>query len=161
MVVRYPYRMATERDLRGAVRTLAVVARHLERASGPLTLPQYRVLVLVSSSPDRASRLAERADVTKATLTGVIDSCVQHGWVERAQVVGDRRGVSLVVTAAGAKVLAEAEGAMTAWLASVLEQAGPTAPEEVASALATFGDGLAAARQAVADMGAAVAVVGR
>jgi DNA-binding MarR family transcriptional regulator len=109
--------MATEREeVRSAVRGLAMAARHLERAAAPLSLPQYRILALTAAAPERASRLAARADVTKATLTGVIDSLVQHGWVSRADVEGDRRGVALSLTPAGAAVLAEAEAAMCAWL---------------------------------------------
>ena len=107
-------------ELRRAVQTLALAGRGLERAAAPLTLPQYRVLALVASAPERASRLATQVDVTKAALTGVLDALEVHGWIERAVVAGDRRGVSLTVTATGAAALESAEEAMGAWLAEVL-----------------------------------------
>ncbi len=134
--------MATEQDLRGAVRALAMAARHLERAAAPLSLPQYRILSLTAAAPERASRLAERADVTKATLTGVIDSLVQHGWVARAEVEGDRRGVALSLTPSGAAVLDAAETSMSAWLSSL----DPS--EDVVSGLAGLRDALEAHRRA-------------
>jgi DNA-binding MarR family transcriptional regulator len=133
-------------ELRRAVRTLAHAGRGLERVAAPLTLPQYRVLALVASAPERASRLAAQVDVTRATLTGVLDALENHGWITRSGVVGDRRGVSLAVTDAGAAVLAEADEAMTAWLAEVL--ANDPAPAEVIACVGRLGDALAARRRA-------------
>jgi len=135
-------------ELQRAARTLAVASRGLEKAAAPLSLPQYRILALIATAPERASRVAERADVTKATLTGVIDSLVAHGWIERTEVAGDRRGVSLTLTAPGAAVLAEAEAAMGDWLQRILDLAGPSAAGEVAAALAMLQDGIAADRRA-------------
>jgi len=136
-------------ELRRAVRTLAHAGRGLERVAGPLTLPQYRVLALVATAPERASRLAAQVDVTRATLTGVLDALENHGWITRAGVAGDRRGVSLEVTAAGAAVLALADEAMTGWLAEVL--ANDPAPDEVIAGLGRLGDALAARRRARSD----------
>jgi DNA-binding MarR family transcriptional regulator len=133
-------------ELRTAVRTMAAAGRGLERAAAPLSLPQYRVLTLVATAPERASRLAQRVDVTKATLTGVIDALEAHGWIVRADVEGDRRGVSLAMTPAGSAVLEEAEQAMCAWLADVLGCAGPAAGRKVTGGLATLGSALASHR---------------
>jgi DNA-binding MarR family transcriptional regulator len=134
-------------ELRTAVRTMALVGRKLERAAAPLTLPQYRVLTLIAHAPERASRLAQRADVTKATLTGVIDALVTHGWIERSDVAGDRRGVSLALTLDGATVLEQAEAKMCAWLSEVLALVGREASDHVTTAMATLGEALAAHRE--------------
>lgn len=133
-------------ELRRAVRTLAVAGRGLERAAAPLTLPQYRILALIVTAPERASRLAAKVDVTRATLTGVLDALESHGWIVREVVAGDRRGVSLAVTDSGVAVLAEADEAMTMWLADVLD--GEPAGDEVVAALGRLGDALAARRRA-------------
>ena len=146
MVVRYPDGMDPE--LRRAVRTLAYASRGLERAAAPLSLPQYRILALVAGAPERASRLAQRVDVTKAALTGVIDALEARGFIERAVVDGDRRGVTLVLTATGTEALAAADEAMTRWLAGVLDLADD--PGRVTAALAVLGDALIAQRRAVA-----------
>ena len=133
-------------DLHRAVRTLAYASRGLERAAAPLGLPQYRILALVAAAPERASRLAQRVDVTKASLTGVIDALQSRGLIARTEVDGDRRGVSLALTAAGTAALADADAALCAWLASVL--ALTDRPGDVTSALGLLGDALTAARRA-------------
>ena len=134
-------------ELRVAVRTLALAGRGLERAAAPLTLPQYRVLALVATAPERASRLAARVDVTKAALTGVLDALVAHGWIRRTQVAGDRRGVSLELTSAGATVLATADAAMGEWLDTVLS-GDPDRRAEVLDGIAGLGAALTAHHRA-------------
>jgi DNA-binding MarR family transcriptional regulator len=134
-------------DLRSAARTLAMAGRGLERAAAPLSLPQYRILALVASAPDRASRLAARAQVTKGTLSGVLDALEGHGWIQRVEVDGDRRGVSLLVTPLGAEVLDRADGAMSGWLGEVLDAAGGEAAATVTAAMRLLADGLAAVRR--------------
>ncbi|MFN8037821.1 MAG: MarR family transcriptional regulator [Acidimicrobiales bacterium] len=74
-----------------------------------MTLPQLRVLLLVARAPERASHLASQAAVSRPALTGVLDGLVEHGWVRRREVAGDRRGVQLELTAAGGRALAEAQ----------------------------------------------------
>ena len=96
----------------------------LERSLDDMTLPQFRVLVLIASSPERANRLAERAAVSRPSLTGLLDGLEARGWVQRVTVEGDRRGVSLEVTGEGAAALGRAEQAMTAELDEVLRAAG-------------------------------------
>ena len=132
--------------LHRAVRALAWSARAMERAIAPLTLSQYRVLGLVAGAPERASRLAAGADVTKATLTGTLDGLEGHGWVARAQVEGDRRGVSLTVTEQGRAVLAAADAQMARWLADVLGRVEPAAADGLIEALDRLGSALQADR---------------
>ena len=99
-------------------------ARVLERALDDMTLPQFRVMTLIASSPERANRLAERAAVSRPSLTGLLDGLEARGWVQRVEVEGDRRGVSLEVTASGSAALKQAERAMTRELEQVLGAAG-------------------------------------
>jgi DNA-binding MarR family transcriptional regulator len=119
---------ADDRDeLAASARAVAFTVRWLERSLGEMTLPQFRVLSLVASSPERANRIAERAAVSRPSLTGILDGLEARGWVRRVDVVGDRRGVLLEVTKAGTRALAQAEEAMTTALDGVLDTA--TAPE--------------------------------
>jgi len=145
-VVRYPDGMDPE--LHRAVRTLAYASRGLERAVAPLTLPQYRVLALIAGAPERASRLAERVDVTKAALTGVIDALEARGFVARTEVDGDRRGVTLVLTDAGTAALQAGDEATTAWLESVLAHSPDR--DAVVGALVSLGDAISDHRRSVA-----------
>jgi len=133
-------------ELHRAVRTLAYASRGLERAAAPLTLPQYRILALVAGAPERASRLAQKVDVTKAALTGVIDALEGRGLIARTDVDGDRRGVTLVLTDAGTAALADADAGLCEWLATVLTLTDR--PADITAGLAVLGDALAAARRA-------------
>jgi DNA-binding MarR family transcriptional regulator len=96
----------------------------LERSLEDMTLPQFRVLALIAFSPERANRLAEKAAVSRPSLTGLLDGLEARGWVQRVDVEGDRRGVNLEVTTAGEAALKQAERAMTAELNAVLRDAG-------------------------------------
>ena len=107
-------------DLVEAGRALATGARALERVLGDMTLAQFRVLSVVASSPERASRIAERADVSRPSLSGLLDGLASRGWVERRVVAGDRRGVRLEVTAAGHAALARAQAAVSEAMAAIL-----------------------------------------
>jgi DNA-binding MarR family transcriptional regulator len=131
-------------ELSSAVRALAMGARVLERALDDMTLPQFRVLVLIATSPERANRLAERAAVSRPSLTGLLDGLEARGWVQRVNVEGDRRGVSLEVTRSGAAALKQAERAMVAELSEVL--GAGSAPER-----ARVIDGLGALGHAIKE----------
>jgi long-chain acyl-CoA synthetase len=113
----------TPEGLDVAVRALAFVSRTLEKATDAMTLPQFRVLTLITNSPDRASRIAQGADVTRPSLTGLLDGLVAKGWVERSDVDGDRRGVSLAITPAGAKAYNDAQAVMAAAVKDLLGHA--------------------------------------
>src|SRR5688572_13501819 len=88
-----------------AVRSIARLARVLERACEEISLPQYRVLVMIQSGDERATHLAGHLALTKPTITAAVDGLVERGLVAREQVAGDRRAVRLVITPEGCKVL--------------------------------------------------------
>ena len=90
---------------RDAVLGIALAARSLERHMGELTLAQLRILSLIALDPIRASALAQRAAMSRPTLSGLIDGLVTRGWVERRLVDGDRRGVTLRITGSGSTAL--------------------------------------------------------
>ena len=107
-------------DLVEAGRALATGARALERVLGDMTLAQFRVLSVVASSPERASRIAERADMSRPSLSGLLDGLASRGWVERRVVAGDRRGVRLEVTPNGHAALRRAQAAVSEAMAAIL-----------------------------------------
>lgn len=53
-------------------------------------------------APCNPAELAERAGVTRATMTGLIDTLEKDGYVRRAPDPGDRRRMSVQLTAQGA-----------------------------------------------------------
>jgi len=82
--------------------TIARLGRVLENhGTGELSLPQYRVLGLLSTGHERAGDLAARLAVTKPTLTALVDGLVEKGYVARETPTGDRRAVRVSITDAG------------------------------------------------------------
>ena len=107
-------------DVVVAVRTLARVARLLERSCTPMTLAQYRVLTRIAAGEARASRISEQLLVAKPTVSAAIDALVAAGYLDRSADPDDRRAVGLAVTAAGVEALSTAEDAMAERLGPVL-----------------------------------------
>ena len=124
--------------------TLARLARLLERACGeldpPLTLAQYRILAMIASGSDRASRLARLLALAKPTVSATVDTLVERSLVQRATSRDDRRVTMLTVTDAGHAVLADAEAAMRASFGEVLAHVDD--PGAVATTLAALDDAL-------------------
>ena len=137
-------------DLRDAIRTLARLARLLARASGDLSLPQYRVLATVSEGDERASRLAERLALARPTITAAVDGLVDRGLLTRSEVAGDRRAVRLTITPAGRKALKAAEEAMAERVGPLFERL-----DDRGRALAALSDIQAAIDQALEERRAA------
>jgi DNA-binding MarR family transcriptional regulator len=129
-----------------AARTLARLARVLERACCDLTLSQYRVMSMVASGDERASHLAGRLALAKPTITAAVDTLVERGLLTRSDVAGDRRAVRLAVTAAGHRALARTERDIADRLDPLI--AGCAHPESVLAALAELGRALDARLEA-------------
>jgi long-chain acyl-CoA synthetase len=130
-----------------AARTLAIASRVVEKSLGdmtpdPMTLPQLRILSLITRAPERASRLASQSDVSRPTLTGVLDGLVARGWVERTEVEGDRRGVELEATSTGRSALEEAQRAVAARFDDILELVEPAQRAAAIVGLEALGEAL-------------------
>jgi long-chain acyl-CoA synthetase len=106
-------------DVRAAVRTLARLARLLERGGGDLSLPQFRLLAMVEGG-QRASFLADKLAVARPTVTALVDGLVERGYVSRAQEADDRRATHIALTPAGRRALKTAEAAMAARVENLL-----------------------------------------
>jgi DNA-binding MarR family transcriptional regulator len=129
-----------------AVRTLARLARLLERSSGGLTLAQYRVLAAVDDGGERATHLAHALALAKPTVTAAVDGLVERGLLEREPVPGDRRSLRIGLTPAGRETLREAEAAMARRLREVVDMAG--GGRDTLDALGTLAPALDALRAA-------------
>jgi DNA-binding MarR family transcriptional regulator len=71
-----------------------------------LTLPQFEVLSsLAIASCTNQQELAERLQVTKGNLVGLIDRLAERGWAERAPDAEDRRVNRVLITKAGKAIL--------------------------------------------------------
>ncbi|MEO7060277.1 MAG: MarR family transcriptional regulator [Lapillicoccus sp.] len=95
-------RSADTSVLLGSRALLAVVARSLGGALEEVTLPQFRLLVVLSThGVMRSGDLAEAGGVHPSTLSRTADRLVRGGWVERVTNPDNRREILLTLTAAG------------------------------------------------------------
>ena len=112
--------MSTERDSAVPLgRTAAWLAKQIDvaLASVDLSPPQYRILGALHEGV--SSKLAERLAVRPPSVTAVVDGLVQRGLVERRHGAQDRRRVEHVLTPEGSALLAAADAAVEARLASI------------------------------------------
>jgi MarR family transcriptional repressor of mepA len=130
------------RELTTAVYAMARAERLLTATLEEMTLPQLRVLRLISKSPERASAIAEQAAVSRPSLTGVLDGLEARGWIRRAEVSGDRRGVRLEATAEGLAALEAEEATLTARLDEVLATLDADERATVIAGLSGFAEAL-------------------
>ena len=91
--------------LRLMSRNLDLHSRDLEKEFG-LTVPQLNVLWAVGMS-ERVpiGQVAERANLSGATLTSIVDRLEQHGLVTRIRSTDDKRQVLVALTERGREVL--------------------------------------------------------
>ncbi len=109
-VVRYPNHVPDELPSHPG-RVLARLARQIELAlsATDLTLPQYRVLILLCERKEEASALADKLGVSRPSVTGVVDGLVARGLVQRRHDPEDRRRVRHWLTLEGRGLLAHAD----------------------------------------------------
>ena len=84
-----------------------------------LTLPQYRVLGILSEGSAAASGLAQRLAVRPPSITAVIDGLVARGLVDRSHEESDRRRITLRLTAEGERMVAAADLCVDEYLESI------------------------------------------
>lgn len=89
------------------VRVIARLARRFETrlTETTMTLPQFRVLAFLTEGEWAASALAEWLDVSRPSVTALVDGLVERGWVERRESPEDRRRVLHQITDDGRSAL--------------------------------------------------------
>ncbi|MGO9792367.1 MAG: MarR family winged helix-turn-helix transcriptional regulator [Solirubrobacteraceae bacterium] len=104
-------------------RVLARLTRQVELAlvTADLTLPQYRVLILLCEHKEEASVLADKLAVSRPTVTGVVDGLVARDLVQRQQDPDDRRRVCHRLTAEGRRLLVHADAEVEQRLCQIAE----------------------------------------
>ena len=130
-----------QEQLYEAVRALAHSSRLLETEcdQAGLTMGQYRLLDWIRHEPARAGELAEKAAISRPSLTTAMDGLEARGLIHRDRVPGDRRGVSLEVTDDGIKALDAVESAFAARIGEYLTN----------GELKTFIDGVRGLREGI------------
>jgi DNA-binding MarR family transcriptional regulator len=137
--------------LRASRAMLGIVARSMVGALEQVTLPQFRVLVLLDTGgPLRVGVLAERLGVVVSTFSRTLDRLEGAGWVRRAPSTTSRREVTVSITDPGRALVREVSDQRTRELAQVLERLPEAERGAVAAAFRAFAD--AAGEPALSDL---------
>ena len=92
--------------LRASRALVAVAARSIQAAPVEVTIPQFRVLVLLASRGDQTvGQLAAELGVNSSNATRLCDRLQQLRLVRRDRSSSDRRLVRIVLTGEGAELL--------------------------------------------------------
>jgi DNA-binding MarR family transcriptional regulator len=141
----------TEAILTASRALLGVVARSVAPALEFVTLPHFRVLVvLTSAGPLRMGSLAERLGANPSTFSRSIDRMVAGGWVERSPSPDSRREVLINATEAGRALVDEVTERRRHAISDILSTMTPENQRLVLSALEIFA--AAASEPAVEDL---------
>jgi DNA-binding MarR family transcriptional regulator len=96
------------KSMRRIARAIEIHSRRLDRELD-LTLPQHVVLVCVRDLGEVTGRaISHEADVSPATVVGILDKLEAKGLIERYRSTKDRRIVHTRITGKGEDVLARA-----------------------------------------------------
>jgi DNA-binding MarR family transcriptional regulator len=114
-----------EAGLRASRAMLGIVASSVAPALEQVSLPHFRVLVLLETGgPARVGALAERLGVVVSTFSRSLDRLEVGGWVQRSQSGHDRREVLVTVTEHGRALVREVTTRRVAVLATALDSVG-------------------------------------
>jgi DNA-binding MarR family transcriptional regulator len=131
----------TPEVLRASRALLGIVAVSTQRALEHVTLPQLRILVLLSSlGPRRVGALGELLEVVPSTVTRTVERLERGGWVTRTSGPEDRREVTVELTDTGRALVREVTEERASRIDRVLAAMTPDERGEVARALRRFSD---------------------
>ncbi|MEO7016011.1 MAG: MarR family transcriptional regulator [Leifsonia sp.] len=142
---------AADATLTASRALLGVVARSVAAALEVVTLPQFRILVvLVGSGPIRIGALAERMHAVPSTFSRTIDRMVSGGWVERSTSPDSRREVMIDASRLGRELVDHVTDLRRREISAVLSNMDEEDRDMVMGALSRFS--LAAGEPAVEDL---------
>jgi DNA-binding MarR family transcriptional regulator len=135
---------AVEADVTDALLALSRVfvglaARTLAQIDEDVTLPQYRVLVLlVSHGPQRVIDLAQELEVTSSTATRMCNRLARKGLAERQVRADDRRASWIGLTPAGRDLVDEVMRRRREAIAGLVQEVPITRPVAFAGVVHAF-----------------------
>ena len=103
-----------------------------------VTLPQFRMLVVLHNAPTNLSKLAASLDVAPSTAMRMVDRLVSAGLVERVTHADNRRERHLELTTAGKRTVRTVTTRRRRDLKTVVERVPPEQRATLVSAMAAF-----------------------
>ncbi len=131
---------STETTIAASRALLGVVARSLAEALEMVTLPQFRVMVILSTGPLRMSTLAARAHFVPSTFSRSVDRMEASGWVERTGNPGSKREVMVGLTPHGRQLVAHVTDQRRREIVAVLDRLDVDDRQRVGEAFALFAE---------------------
>jgi DNA-binding MarR family transcriptional regulator len=116
---------------------VAVSARSIAGVRG-VTLPQYRMLVVLQAGPRNLSQLAQALDVAASTAMRMIDRLETAGLVTRVVRPTNRRETWLELTTAGKRAIRTVNTRRRRDLRAVVERIPPDQRRQLAEAMTAF-----------------------
>lgn len=142
---------AVEATLIASRALLGVVARSLTGVLQEISLPQFRVLVILSTQERlRIGRLAVQLHMHPSTFSRVIDRMTSKDWVRRVPSSDSRREVLVEITESGAAIVSEVTERRRQEIARILERMPMTDQHALVDALNRFA--LAAGEPAATEL---------
>lgn len=127
--------------LRASRALVAVAARSLAAAEDEVTLPQYRLLVLLANrGAQRALDLADRLGVTQSTVTRMCDRLERKGLINRDRPRDNRRVVITTITARGQQLVDAVTRQRRAQIRTILRRMAADDRAALAPVLRSFAD---------------------
>jgi DNA-binding MarR family transcriptional regulator len=118
---------------------VGVVARSLAAALDCVTLPQFRVLVvLCAAGALRSGVLAERLGVHQSTFTRTADRLVGQGLIRREPNAASRREVLVELTEAGQELVLDVMKTRRADMERILASVSPQERETIRAGFEAF-----------------------
>lgn len=120
---------------------VAIAARSLAVAADMVTLPQFRLLVVLHEwGPLKLAALAVRLNVNPSTAMRMVDRLTAAGLVSRQPNPQDRREVSLDLTAEGRRIVDDVTAHRRAEIAAIVARVPPDQQAALVTALRAFTD---------------------
>ncbi|WP_288027633.1 MarR family transcriptional regulator [Arthrobacter sp.] len=118
---------------------LGVIARSLATVMDTVTLPQFRVLVVLSDfGPLRMGELSEKLGANQSSFSRFADRMVTAGLIARRAAATNRREVIISLTELGTSIHHTVTEARRAEIAALLETLSPAEREAVKTGFEIF-----------------------
>ncbi|WP_329045691.1 MarR family transcriptional regulator [Amycolatopsis sp. NBC_01488] len=120
---------------------VAVSARSIAAAGDTITLPQFRLLVILQSRGAlKHAALAEYLGVTPSTASRMVDRLVAVGTVERQNSPNSRREIVLQLTKEGARLVRQVTTRRRKEIAKIVAKMPDDARQGLVDVLAAFAE---------------------
>lgn len=129
----------TDAVLRVSRLLVAVSARSIAAVHESISLPQFRLLVVLSTRGQRkVAELAEALGVNPSTATRAVDRLIDTGLVDRRPNPRSRRETQVSLTDAGERLVREATAVRRAEIAAIVARMPRTHQRGIVRALSAF-----------------------